>query len=311
VRLHLVLDTNCFRGLSREDLERLASLGVPIRLSDLAYGETWAHSVAKYKAGKKDRREARGLFFSRVRRVLPYLDTSEPMTYIGRRGLEVLRAQLAGSELPDHAEIVAKTLAHLKRAAHPEFTDEEWIEGAGELAPWLDEADDAWRDYNLPEDQIWNLRYTDDKLRREHREAWGAAPLWERYRDMLAFNVANFRLTPEEAARSDAFVRMWTWRMMNNSHSFGRARRNDGADNLLPQHVSTGGILVTKDLPLLGAIEACGTAHGAWVRHFDEVVSQPLPTCLPWEDDAAAVRAAFRRTSVAEGEIGQARWPLD
>ena len=39
------------------------------------------------------------------------------LTFVARRGLEVLRAQLAGLELPDHAEIVAKTLAHLKRAA--------------------------------------------------------------------------------------------------------------------------------------------------------------------------------------------------
>ena len=309
MRLHVVLDTNCFRGLSRADLDRLASLGIPIRLSDLAFGEAWAHSVARYTSGKKERREARGLFFARVRRVLPYLDPEEPMTFIAQKGLEVLRAQLRGTVPDDHAEDLARVRAHLCRAARPEFTDEEWLEGASDFAPWLDEADTLWLNYNLPEDRIWTVRYADnEELREQHRATWNAMPMAEKYRDTMAFNLEGFGLSPEEAARSDAFVRLWTWRMLNNTHAFGRARRNDGADNLLAQHVSTGGILVTNDLPLLGAIEASRTPHGPWVRHFDEVVGQPLPTCFPWDPEAVAVRESFERTSIDPSEIDGARW---
>ena len=309
VRLHLVLDTNCFRGLAQADLERLAALGLPICLSDLAYGEAWSHSVAKYTSGKKDRREARGLFFARVRRVLPYLDPDEPMAFIARKGLDVLRAQLRGTVPDDHADDLARVRAHLRRAARPEFTDEEWLEGASDFAPWLDEADKLWLDYNLPEDRIWTVRYADDQaLREEHRAAWNATPIAERYRDTMAFNLEGFGLSLEEAARSDAFVRLWTWRMLNNTHAFGRARRNDGADNLLAQHVSTGGILVTNDVPLLGAIEASGTRHGPWVRHFDEAIGQPLPTCFPWDPQAESVCGAFRRTSVDLALVETSRW---
>lgn len=160
----------------------------------------------------------------------------------------------------------------------PEFTDEEWLAGATqEFAPFLDKADDDWRDFNLSEDVIWERRYNDAEQREQDRALWNAMSLSDRYAAMFAHVAEDLGLSPVELERSDAVVRMLAWRMMNASHPCGRARPNDGADNLLPQHVANGGIIITNDGALLGAIEASGTTQGPWIRHVDEALQQPAP----------------------------------
>jgi len=309
LRQHLVLDTNCFRGLSEEELRQVANLGLPVRVSEVALAESLARSVLDFETGKMDRRKARGHFFGRLRRVQPYLDPIEPVADVHGKAIEILRASLTGIAPHGHAQHIAAWRDGIRRLISPELTDEQWIEHGHESQRWLDRLDRLWAEHNLPEEVIWKRRFPAPEVRARKRDEWSNFTISDRYHHALNLNIEYFGFSEQECVRTDAMLRVWTWRMLNSSHDFGRARRNDGADIFLPQHVSTGGVLLTNDKKLLGAVEASGTRHGPWIRSFDEAVKQPLPPCFPWEERADHVRTTFKRVSVQESEIHACRWP--
>jgi hypothetical protein len=94
-----VLDTNLFRGLDSPALDSLAAtadkLGFKLSISETALTETWARSVSDYRNGVA-RAKARGLLFTRVQKVAPYVDPQYPVAVTG--GFGVTRVRSVASE---------------------------------------------------------------------------------------------------------------------------------------------------------------------------------------------------------------------
>ena len=143
------------------------------------------------------------------------------------------------------------------------------------------------------------------------RAAWRAGDPTEQRRTLLTYYGDCLAWSPLVRQRLDLYLRVQCWRLLNASHRHGVARENDGADALTLVHVGTGAILATDDKRVLSAVVASGSSHGAWVRGLAEVLSQPLPTCAPWEPGADDVRARFLRSTIDVGELANVMWPTD
>ena len=136
----LVLDTNAFRSLSDARLDAIAARGLNVSVSEIAFTETWARSVRDFKVGKP-RREARGQFYGRARRLRRYIDDEYPVALIGRPLIERLRQQLVNENPPDGPDRFAPFMrAQWRTVVGIGHTDEEWLAFGEQHGGWLAEA---------------------------------------------------------------------------------------------------------------------------------------------------------------------------
>lgn len=234
------------------------------------------------------------------------------MAPVARQAVDAVERAVAQVDEPaEVADLRERANRWVASMVYPELTDEEWLEGGEELAAYLDKQDDEWRTFCLPEHAIWTARYPDEAERETARAAWRAGDPTEQRRTLLTYYGDCLAWSPLVRQRLDLYLRVQCWRLLNASHRHGVARENDGADALTLVHVGTGAILATDDKRVLSAVVASGSSHGAWVRGLAEVLSQPLPTCAPWEPGADDVRARFLRSTIDVGELANVMWPTD
>ena len=279
--LRLVLDTNVYSFGRIHDLARLVERGLLLSVSEIAFTETIARSFREYRDGMR-RGQARGKLFRRSKVIAPFLDPAYPVA-LGAGGItRRIAAQTAGTR-PNHAaeRQSALLIAMWRVAVAHEFTDEEWAANARVAEAWLTERDQA--------------EFTVMRAVRGQRKpvGWSTKPEAERLAIMRTSLAEFWGFTPAMTERLDAHVATTAYQMLQWDTGARTAKKNDGADGHLTQHIAEGSVVVTNDNRLIDIVDSSGTFQAPWVRRLDDL--ECLPEGLPWGENARRQATSFTR----------------
>jgi hypothetical protein len=277
----LVLDTNVYAFGRTDDLAGLAERGLLLSVSEIAFTETILRSFREYRGGMR-RGQARGMLFRRSKAIAPFLDPAYPVA-LGAGGItRRVAAQTAGAMQNHAAERQSALLIAIWQVViKHEFTDEDWAANAKVAEAWLTERDQA---------EFTVMR----AVRGQPRPVgWSAKAEAERLAVMRASLAEFWGFTPAMTERLDAHVATTAYQMLQWDTGARTAKKNDGADGHLTQHIAEGSVVVTNDNRLIDIVDRSGTFQAPWVRRLDDL--ECLPEGLPWGEDARRQARSFTR----------------
>jgi len=277
-----VLDTNCFWGSPREEIEALRQRGFALSLAHDALREAWARSL---REGNKR------LLEQRFALIGPHLDPEHPIAFSGS-----LLMSMIGRVSPDeHAQDqrIREDLRLGWEAARAGLTEERWTWVGKKLDEELEREADAW------EAELIRLRAL---LQRNIDVAKKVGHDWyprRRGEQIIEIQLRGpAQLHPPAPQRLHLARRLLAMKTMASREQ--QPQRNDFVDWRLPVHVAWPAFLVTGDFRLIQAVDDTGSLQRAWVRAPVELIEDPVYRCEPWGKPGHWVRQRFRRQPIKE-----------
>jgi hypothetical protein len=287
----LVLDSCCFQGASRAQLESLRSRGFRISVSALALMEVWA------KAARTEQAE---FIAARARTLSSYIDRSDPVVPTGVQLVARLGGSTHGTKFtqPDHkyetgirevwrwlteGKLPAEALRRSGLEANAEIDElaKGWVETGERIDPELRQAIRP-----LQEDRaiVRVASWLVDNVGRDISLKCGVQERLHGY----------FRLVALHAVRAAA-----------GTHR--RTTENDSEDVQLLMHLADDVVLVTSDVDLIARVDDTGSFQAPYIRTIGELLALPIPPGPPWGRTARrAAGAHTKRSRTRLNELDQA-----
>ncbi len=274
----LVFDTSYFRGAPRMALAALRDRGFKISLSLAGFME-FSHRRAC--EGRID------AFIGRVRTLRPYIDPDLPFV---PSGMQLIA--MCGGRFPQGVDPRVESSLQWGRDAWTALARPELFD----LNAWLQRGQSVSAEEIADRIKKWHLmreHFADPRDVMTVPRSLALDLVADCCARATAIGIASF--DPE---RFNAFQRCTALHILKHHRDRAYvAEDNDAEDVGMLQHIAQPAFFVVCDRRLIQSVDEAGTFQSPWVRTIGELLTDQLPTGVPWGDTARAQARLFRRRS--------------
>jgi hypothetical protein len=273
----LVLDSNCARSLLAPQFVALKERGFVISLSITTFEEVWANS---------SRKEKYGVLYAPAARLAQVIDTDRPLLSTGRHLREELEAVSLAQRRRRREAFNAKSRLLWSKLVAGKISEETWRTGGGLANEQIDDLANNWTDTRR------------QALTKEYPAGIMALSDEDLFRRLKPLYAKHDHVPSRLAERWDAYfsaVTLIAVRDAKKALNQPAPDENDAEDLQLLLQLAQPAFLLTKDSRLISLVDDSKTYQGPWVRTFGELITDPLPSGVPWGKSAREQARLFRR----------------
>lgn len=263
----VILDTQNIRGAPLHLLERLVEHRFTLHLSVVSFEELWAQAVRENQPG----------LLGRLRKVARYLSPLEPLKTAGVSLVQRLGGTVREPLIPISGEESQKLREMWRLIVSEEPPERRVVEGAKLIEAGARERARSWLEtmHLAAAVSDWDPSVVSEQVlvrKVAHQFFQTIGPRLSIRHGMHERFQGFYRVAALHAARAKARL----------TGKLPKVQENDAEDMQLLMHLAEGAFIATFDLGLIELVDASESFQSPWVRTIGELLTQEMPSGVPW-----------------------------